>query len=127
MKKISIRKYSLIIALFLIGFLQSCYYDNIEELYPEAPACDTTNVTYSGDVWPLINDNCTNCHSGGAPSANVSLTNYDEISAAAQNGSLLGTIRHEDGWSPMPKNGGKLPDCDIEKIETWVNAGTPDN
>lgn len=107
--------------------LHSCYYDNVEELYPQAPLCDTTNVTYSGTVWPIVNNNCTACHSGGFPSGNVSLSNYDEVAAAAANGSLLGTIRHENGWSPMPKGGGKLADCDINKIETWVNAGTPNN
>lgn len=117
----------LICGIGLVVLMQSCYYDNIEELYPQAPACDTTNVTYSTDVWPVISENCTDCHNTGFPSGNVSLSNYDEIVAAVQNGSLLGTIKHEDGWSPMPKGGGKLPDCDIQKIESWVNAGTPDN
>lgn len=107
--------------------LHSCYYDNLEDLYPQAPACDTSNVTYSNTVWPIINGNCTSCHSGGFPSGNVSLSNYNEIATAANNGSLLGAIRHENGWSPMPQGGGKLPECDIAQIETWVNAGTPDN
>jgi len=126
-KQIAHRSIPILLILTMAALLQSCYYDNIEELYPQAPACDTTNVTYSNDIWPVISDNCTSCHSGGSPSANVSLSNYNEIAAAAQNGSLLGTIRHENGWSPMPKNGGKLPDCDIKKMETWVNAGTPNN
>lgn len=117
----------IILGFTIIIFLHSCYYDNVEELYPQAPECDTTNVTYSNDVWPVIEVNCTSCHNNGSPSGNVSLSNYDEIVAAAQNGSLLGTIQHEDGWSPMPKGGGKLPECDIQHIETWVNAGTPDN
>lgn len=117
----------LILGVAVIILLHSCYYDNVEELYPQAPECDTTNVTYSNDVWPVIEVNCTTCHNNGSPSGNVSLSNYDEIVAAAQNGSLLGTIRHESGWSPMPKGGGKLPECDIQYIEIWVNAGTPDN
>lgn len=111
----------------MVTFFQSCYYDIEEDLYPQPPACDTTNVSYADDVWPVINTNCTGCHSGGAPSGNVSLENYDDIVIAANNGSLLGTIKHEDGWSPMPKGGGKLNDCDIAKIESWVNNGTPEN
>lgn len=106
---------------------QSCYYDNEEDLYPAATTCDTTDVSYSRDVWPVISSNCTSCHSGGAPQGNVSLENYDDIVVAADNGSLLGVIRHEDGWSPMPKGGGKLNDCNIALIETWVNNGTPNN
>ena len=115
---------------FVIGiviFMQSCYYDNVEDLYPQLLVCDTTNVTYSNNVWPVINANCTSCHGGGAPAGNIRLENYNDISSAANNGSLLGTIRHENGWSPMPKGGGKLNNCDIAKIETWVNQGTPDN
>ena len=115
---------------FVIGiviFMQSCYYDNVEDLYPQLLVCDTTNVTYSNNVWPIINANCTSCHGGGAPAGNIRLENYNDISSAANNGSLLGTIRHENGWSPMPKGGGKLNNCDIAKIETWVNQGTPDN
>jgi hypothetical protein len=104
---------------------ESCYYDNEEDLYPKPPGCDTTNVSFNNEVWPIINTNCTGCHSGGAPQGNVSLENYDDIVVAANNGSLLGTIKHEDGWSPMPKGGGKLADCDIAKIESWVNDGTP--
>jgi len=121
------RLFSALILLAFFFSLHSCYYDNVEELYPQAPACDTANVTYSATVWPIIETNCTGCHNAGFPSGNISLSNYDEIVAAVQNGSLLGTIRHENGWSPMPKGGGKLADCDIKKIETWVNAGTPNN
>ncbi len=111
----------------LVIVMQSCYNDNEEDLYPQAPACDTLNVTYSASVWPVIDANCTVCHSGESPSGNLPLTNYSEISAATENGKLLGAIKHEDGWTPMPKGGGKLPDCDITRIEIWVNNGAPDN
>lgn len=117
----------LISALFFALIMQSCYYDNEEDLYPVPPPCDTTNVTYSANVWPVINDNCTSCHSGSAPSGNISLTDYSEIVDAADNGSLLGTIRHDAGWTPMPKGGAQLPDCDIQRIEIWVEDGTPNN
>jgi mono/diheme cytochrome c family protein len=115
------------LAIGMIIALQSCYYDVAEELYPHVAACDTTNVTFTNNVFPVINANCTSCHSGQAPSGNIRLENYDNISAAANNGSLLGVIRHEQGWSPMPKGGGKLNDCDIAEIETWVNEGAPNN
>lgn len=123
MKKIKLLVLGVVVAIFM----QSCYYDNVEELYPETPDCDTTNVSFSNDVWPVINSNCVSCHNDASPSGNISLSNYGNIVSVAQNGSLLGVIKHEDGWSPMPKGGGSLSDCNISKIETWVNAGTPDN
>jgi len=114
-------------AFILVVALQACYYDNEEDLYPTVPECDTVNVSYSQDVWPIISSNCTSCHSGGAPSGNVYLDNYDNIVIAADNGSLLGAIKHESGYSPMPKGGGMLSDCNIALIEKWVEDGTPDN
>jgi hypothetical protein len=118
--------------IFLI-VLAGCYYDNEEELYPEGSTpCDTTSVTFSGTVFPIIDNNCTGCHSSGAPSGNVLLVDHASISAAGQipvgsYGSLYGVISHASGNSPMPKNGNKLSDCDIRKIKVWIDAGTPDN
>ena len=111
--------------------MTGCYYDNVEELYPVAQPCDTANVTYSGTVKPIIDDNCVTCHSGQAPSGNVRLENYEDISTAGAippgtYGSLYGTISHAEGNSPMPQ-GGKLSDCSIEQIKVWIDAGMPDN
>lgn len=108
-------------------FLNSCYYDNVEELYPLPPPCDTSNITFSNDVLPIINARCTSCHSGSTPSGNVTLENYESIVTAANNGSLLGVIRHESGWLPMPKNGAKLDNCTITKFEIWIADCTPNN
>ncbi len=127
MEHLIIKSGKFLLIMFVLVSLQSCYYDNNEDLYPQAPQCDTTNATFSNTIFPLINSNCTNHHSGGDPSGNVSLTNYDDISAVAKDGRLLSVIRHEVGWPPMPKGGEKLPECDIKKIEAWVNEGTPNN
>ncbi|MCB2201135.1 cytochrome c [bacterium] len=115
------------IAIAVIVLMPSCYYDVEDELYPQTAACDTLNVTFTNNILPIINSNCTSCHSGAAPSGNIRLEDYNTISEAANNGSLLGVIRHEPGWSPMPKGGGQLNDCNIAQIEAWVNDGTPNN
>lgn len=123
---IKLMKYATVVVL-LIFVMQSCYYDNVEELYPIPSACDTTNITYSENVWPVINDNCTVCHSGSAPSGNISLTNYEEVAAIAANGKLMGAINHENGYSPMPKGGGSLSDCELTQFQIWVDEGYPNN
>lgn len=113
--------------------LTSCYYDNEEDLYPgDGQPCDTTNVTFSGTVFPVISANCTSCHSGAVPQGNISLVNYATISAQAKidpgnAGSLYGAISHNPGNSPMPKNGNKLTDCTIMQIKKWIDEGTPNN
>jgi hypothetical protein len=123
----------LFLTLILGSMVTGCYYDNEECLYPEGTVpCDTANVTFSGTIWPIINDNCVACHSGGTPSGNVSLENYDDISSAAQiepgnYGSLYGVMSWAQGNSPMPKNGEKLSDCILRQVEIWIENGTPDN
>ena len=117
----------------ILAFMAGCYYDNEEELYPAQPNdCDTTNVTYSGTIFPVIYDNCIACHSGSAPQGNIRLENYSMISAqaaipAGQPGSLYGAISHDPGNSAMPKNGTQLPDCTIKKFKVWIDDGMPDN
>ena len=117
-----------LLLIILLGFLtlSSCYNDNYQTLYPSG-LCDTSQVTYSKDVWPVISARCTGCHSGAAPLGNIALENYNDVVASANSGKLLGSIRHDAGYFPMPKDGTKLNNCDIAKIEKWVKNGAPNN
>src|SRR5690348_11891037 len=102
MKMKKIISYSIVsLSIILLG---GCYYDVAEELYPSSEIfCDTTNVTYSGKVLPLIQNNCYTCHSGASPSGNVSLDSYSNLKVYADNGKLIGTISHAAGYSAMPQ------------------------
>ena len=121
------------ILIISLVILSSCYYDNSQELYPPGSGnCDTTNYTFSGAVFPIINDNCIVCHGGSTPQGNVFLSDYPTISTAAnippgQYGSLYGAISHNPGNSPMPKNVTQLSDCKILIVKKWIDAGAPDN
>ncbi len=117
----------LFIGMIGLSLFQSCYYDSEEELYPTPPACDTINVTYSGSVWPVISSTCTSCHSGPSAGAGVQLSNHTEIADAVINGRLLGAIRHDEAYSPMPKDVAQLSECTIKQIEAWAADGAPDN
>lgn len=89
--------------------------------------CDTINVTFSATIQPIIQNSCLGCHSGAAPSGGVRLENHSDVLAVANNGKLLGSIRHEQGYSAMPKNGAKLDECYITQIEKWIENGAPNN
>lgn len=120
-------KYLVIFFLFLIALSGSgCYYDKAELLNP-VTSCDTAIVTYSGAVNPLLNANCTGCHSGVNAPNGVKLDTYPGVKIQAANGLLLGTITHTPGFSAMPKNGNKLNDCSIAKIRKWIAGGAPNN
>lgn len=89
--------------------------------------CNTQNITFSQNVFPIIESNCLGCHSGGAPSGNVNLTNYANIKTVAENGQLYGAISHQSGFTPMPFNLPKLPNCQIEQIKAWIDEGALNN
>jgi len=117
-------------AFSIISFMvSSCYYDSEEYLYPELPGgqCDTTGITYSGFVAPLLASNCNSCHGEASPSGNVVTSTYDGLKTAINSGAFRKAINHESGASPMPKDGNKLSSCELLKIDTWINQGAPQN
>ncbi len=93
----------------------------------EATDCDTINVTFSGQIFPVIQNSCLGCHSGSNPSGGLLLTNHSQIASVATSGRLMGSIKHENGFSPMPQNGAQLNECKISQFEKWIADGTPNN
>jgi uncharacterized membrane protein len=89
--------------------------------------CDTTNVTYSTSIKPMIQNNCQGCHSGAAPGGGIDLSTYAGVKAIADNGNFFGTISFLQGYSAMPKNGSKMTDCQINMVKIWINQGAPQN
>lgn len=111
----------------LMAFLQSCYYDNVEELYPDALPCDTSNVGYSETITTIMENNCNGCHSSGFPQGGIITDNYDDLKVIADNGKLWGAVNHDEGYSPMPQNRPKLNDCDLSQIRIWIENGALDD
>ncbi len=89
--------------------------------------CDTADITFATGVQPLLNTYCRGCHNASGASGGVMLDSHAGASAAAANGRLVGAVAHAAGYSPMPKNGAKLSDCQITKIRKWAAAGAPNN
>ncbi|MCB9283929.1 MAG: hypothetical protein H6563_07650 [Lewinellaceae bacterium] len=114
-------------SLFLLILLSgSCYYDVEEDLYPDT-GCDTTGVTYSGVVLPILQDNCYVCHNAASQLGGIVLEGYEQVRLQATNGNLIGAIRGQAGFTPMPLNQPPLAECVIAKIETWINNGALNN
>jgi len=112
--------------LLLAGFSISCAYDSEEGLYSQN--CDTLSVTYSGDIFPILDNNCLVCHantvaegSGGG----LVLEGYSNVFEYRQG--MLSAIMHEPGLSAMPKDAPQLDSCSIRKFEAWISSGSPDN
>lgn len=89
--------------------------------------CDSSNYTYNGAIKPTVEQYCRGCHSSTSPSGGIVLDTYAGIKAVALNGKLSGAVNQLTGFSPMPKGGSKLSDCQIKQIDKWIAAGAPEN
>lgn len=124
-------KILIFVLLLITFFIESCYYDSNESLYPQiATSCDTSQVTYSLSVTRILNSSCLVCHSNnqaGSLGGNIKLENYADVKAYATNGRLYGAIAHLSGYSSMPKGASKLSNCEITTVKKWIDTGAPNN
>ena len=89
--------------------------------------CDSNIFNYSGAVSVTLKQYCTGCHNSSFASGGIILDNYNSVKILAQNGKLIGSIKHLSGYSAMPQGSSKLSDCKILQIERWINANSPNN
>lgn len=98
----------------------TCNYDTVGTV----DGCDPSGVSFTNNVSSILSANgCTGCHSGGS----IILNTYAGVKTVADDGRLLGSIKHESGYRAMPDGGGKMDSCDIATIEVWINEGANDN
>jgi hypothetical protein len=111
--------------------MAGCYYDNAETLYPQLTSgCDTTQVTFSGTIKPILQNYCLVCHStaqAAGSGGSVKLEAYTDVKKSVDNGKLWGASSQASGYSPMPKGGGKLDNCTLLKLKKWINDGAVNN
>lgn len=94
--------------------------------------CDTLNtISFSNQVLPIIQTNCTGCHSSVTTNGGITLENYSDVynvSTSLVNGTplLVGTIRRMNGFIAMPPST-VLDECTIRTIELWIDQGISDN
>ncbi len=116
------------IALCIIAFFNSCYYDKEDYLYPTRPGqqsgtCDTTNITYNLTIKPILDNYCNGCHSSGS----FNFSTYSSLSSYLGTNSqkFLGNINYTTVQLMPPS--GKLNDCYLNQIRIWIAAGYPNN
>ena len=93
----------------------------------DTTSCDTSNPKFSTTITPILETYCNGCHGGGSPLGNVDYNTYAGVKATVTNGKLIGSIKHLSGYSAMPQNSNALSNCNISKIQAWIDAGAPNN
>lgn len=118
--------------LTFITSIPSCNYRNKEEylgLTTDTIVCDTTTVTYTNNIVPILSNNCYRCHgtSTNLGSGGIILQDYNILATYAADGRLYGNAAHLPGFNAMPINGEKLSDCELLQLKNWVDNGYPNN
>jgi len=119
--------YFLSITFFIVLLsFQSCYKDKAQKLYPTVIACDTTNITYTNSVKSILDANCVNagCHNSSNPSAGYLLDNYNNAILSIPSNKLINAVKYSSGGSKNMPPAGKISDCEINKIQAWINQGS---
>jgi len=100
----------------------------------DAPADDAeTTLSFETDVWPILNTTCGPCHAGSTYGGNDIgdpdvATAFDEITRVGDR--VLARI--DAGTMPPQCNGGAPGDTgciaagDLETLEAWFDAGSPE-
>jgi cytochrome c len=99
-----------------------------------AAAAPAGAVSFSKDILPLFQKNCTRCHGGSSPRQGLSLDSYAAVMKGSSGGAVVvaGNPDKSALYSlvksgAMPFGGSKLADADIQKISDWITAGAPNN
>ena len=121
----------IVAGVLLVILISACYYDSEEYLFPEVNnTCNTDSITYSATIQPVLEQYCYRCHSNADAQVagnNIKLEDYSDVIIQVNNQRLYGSIAHQSGYSPMPKDGGRLNDCFINQLSAWIEQGAPEN
>lgn len=95
---------------------------------PKPGLCDTTTVSYSQVIRPLIEANaCIGCHATAhSGNRNVELATYDGVARVARSGQLKGSLTGI-GYVLMPQGGPRLDQCTIDQFTAWIDRGAPND
>lgn len=105
----------------------------------QAAASSSTNsaggtVSFSKDILPILENSCVSCHGGEKTSKGLDVKTYTSLMAGSDHGAVINP--GDAAGSPlirsivsgkMPKRGAKLTADQVQLLETWVNAGAPNN
>jgi hypothetical protein len=110
---------------FPISSSQSCVSNNEEELYGIKP-CDVSDVTWVSKISEIMQQNCVMCHGPVIAYRGVRHDSYASEMIVVNDGRLRGVVNHLPGYAKMPKDRGKLPECELKLINTWLDNGAPE-
>jgi uncharacterized membrane protein len=110
----------------MVYALSGCLSDKVVE--PAVPeVCDSSLVTYTAKVAPLLQARCNSCHSEAvfrSLGGRIALYDYETAQSSFQGPRFFCAIRQQGGdCQAMPRGSAKLSDCEINMLQAWVDSG----
>ena len=102
---------------------------------PTQTPVQSTEVSFSAEVLPILESRCKNCHGGDRGTAEgLDMTSYANLMTGSDNGPVV-VSGNADGslivemlvQNKMPKRGPKLTPPQVQLIIDWVNQGALNN
>lgn len=97
-------------------------------------SASSSNVSFSKDVMPILQNSCVNCHGGQKTEKGLDMTSYSALMNGSQRGAVVipgnaanSSFIHLVVNGNMPKRGQKLSASQIQILTDWVNAGAQNN
>ncbi len=106
-----------IIIILMISIL-GCENNIAEDQISESKDCTNVETYYSEEVSPIMEQSCTGCHSGVAPSGGLGLDSYSSVRNSM--GPILDRVNREEGTSGfMPQGSSKLTGNELSILQTF--------
>ena len=100
---------------------------NTTDCVSTGPCNPTSPVSFKDDLLPIIDNYCYGCHNTADPQGGYSYSTHNETMKSVNDGTLMGSIRFESGYEAMPEKSNKMPSCNIDLIQLWIDEGAMDN
>lgn len=119
---------SILIALLIFATLTTTVRSASNNTAQDPLNCPEKALTFNEDIKQIFNKHCTRCHNKNEREG-FNFHKVEFVKKAAQSGKLLGSIKHIQGYQPMPRHlpslkmASKLDKKNIDKIECWINSG----
>jgi hypothetical protein len=106
-------------------FFEGCTKD-IQQLDLAKPTgCDSGSFSYSENIKPILEVNCSPCHSGG--NSNYNYSTYEVVADRIRSGRFEERLLLPQNNPMHMPEGGSLSDCDLFKLRTWIHEGFKNN
>jgi hypothetical protein len=91
-------------------------------------------VSFAGEILPLLEKHCWECHSEQSAELGLKLDTYEGVMAGSDYGTVV-EVGDPDGSllidmmesGDMPEDGDPVPDGEIEVIRNWIAEGAQNN